>query len=112
MKNPEIYIAHILDAINTIQKYLKDLSYEQFLKDQKTQDAVVRQLEIIGESAAQLEEEYKQKNSSLPWILMTDMRNKLIHEYFNVDLEIVWQTTKKSLPELRKALEESSKKVA
>ena len=99
-KDPKIYIENIQEAINKIGKYVRGLTFEQFIEDDKTHDAVIRQLETIGEASTQLEEEFKQKYPNLPWKFMQAMRNKLIHEYFGVDLEIVWQTITESLPEL------------
>lgn len=104
-KDPKIYIEHILSAIQKINQYTTDLSIEQFIEDDKTHDAVIRQLETIGEAAGQLEDEFRQQYSNMPWKFMLAMRNKLIHEYFDVDLEIVWKTVKESLPELKKQLE-------
>lgn len=104
-KNPLIYIEHIQESISKIDRYLAAFTFDEFVQDEKTQDAVIRQLEIIGEAATQLEEEFKKQSPQMPWRFMRAMRNKLIHEYFDVDLEVVWETVKVSLPELKKELE-------
>jgi len=101
MKNPQIYLDHILTAIKKTETYVLNLNYDQFVIDEKTQDAIIRQLEIIGEAAGQLDEEFKIKYPNLPWQLMQATRNKLIHEYFDVDLEVVWETLQTDLPELK-----------
>jgi len=92
MKNDFVYLRHILDAIEKIERYLESHAYDSFAKDEKTIDAVVRELEIIGEAARNVSEGFQLEHPSLPWREMAEMRNKLIHEYFDVDTEIVWQT--------------------
>ena len=104
-----VYLRHILEAIESIEEYLKDFNYEAFLKDKKTIDAVVRELEIIGEAINQLEKTYQEENKSLrdidiPIEEIVEMRNILIHEYFGVDLELVWDTLKEDLPNLKTQL--------
>lgn len=69
------------------------------------QDAVVRRIEIIGEAVRNLPNDFKESNPKTPWLDIADMRNKLIHEYFDVDLELVWEVIKKDLPELKKQIE-------
>jgi len=108
-KNDKVYVYHILDAIETIQDFLKDVkTVDEFLKPEqkKTQDAVVRELEIIGEAAKQLTELFRSKISELPWNKITAMRNKLSHEYWDVDLRIVWKTVMDHLDPLKQALQE------
>lgn len=104
MKDPNVYLKHILDAINQIGRYVSGLEKAAFLEDPKTQDAVVRQFEIIGEAVMHLDETVKEKHSSLPWQRIVDMRNKLIHEYFGVDMELVWETIVEELPTLKSSV--------
>ncbi|OGZ09562.1 MAG: hypothetical protein A3D67_04495 [Candidatus Lloydbacteria bacterium RIFCSPHIGHO2_02_FULL_51_22] len=106
MERDEAYIRHILDAITAIEKYTKDIPKEQFLdkRNQMMQDAVIRELEVIGEAVKRLSDTVKEKSADVPWRDIGDMRNILIHEYFGVDLEIVWETLQSDIPHLRKIL--------
>ena len=98
----------IVEAIDKIQHYAEGLSYEEFCQSNMVVDAVLRNLELIGEASSHVSNEIKEEYPEVPWKLMISMRNILIHEYFGVDLEIVWKTIQESLPELlmivRKAL--------
>ena len=100
----ELYLDDILTSISRIEDYAKDFSLDTFAKDQKTIDAVVRNLEIIGEAARNIPEDYKEEHSHLPWGEMMSMRNKVIHEYFGVDINILWQTIQEDLPKLKDQL--------
>lgn len=80
----------IKEAISRINKYIKNLNYEQFLKDLKTQDAVVRNFEIIGEAVKFLPDDLKRKTESIPWNKIAGIRDRLIHQYFGVNYEIIW----------------------
>jgi len=103
-RNINLYLLDINSAINNIIKYTKNLSLAKFRKDGKTIDAVIRNLEIIGEAANNLPREITIVNSDIPWDKIIAMRNKVIHEYFGVDVDILWQTIKEDLPELRKQI--------
>ncbi|MFB6209758.1 MAG: DUF86 domain-containing protein [Candidatus Nanohaloarchaea archaeon] len=105
MKEDEVYIQHILDAIGKIQEYTEDMSEEEFNEDSLVQDGVIRQIEVIGEAAKQLSKEKRQKYEEIEWNDIAGMRDKLIHKYFGVDLEQVWETVEKDIPKLKKALE-------
>jgi uncharacterized protein with HEPN domain len=110
MKDHNIYLEHILEAINRIEMYIDEFNFEEFTKDFKTQDAVIRQFEIVGEAVNKLEENFLKRHPELPWDKMVAMRNKLIHEYFGVDIEIVWQTIHKRLPELKRSIQKALEK--
>jgi uncharacterized protein with HEPN domain len=103
-KTPTVFLLHIRDAIYQIEQYTVNYSYEAFLKDNKTQDAVIRQLEIIGEATTNLEETFKNDNSEIPWREISDFRNVLAHEYWDVDLAIVWKTVHEDVSALKVAL--------
>lgn len=77
------------------------MDFKDFAKDDKTSSAVVRKLEIIGEAAKNVPDEIKQKYKELPWSDMARMRDKIIHDYFGIDNEIVWKTIKEKLPEIK-----------
>ncbi|MCF7845574.1 MAG: DUF86 domain-containing protein [Candidatus Pacebacteria bacterium] len=104
MRDP-LHLKDIVDSINKIERYTKKLSFEKFSNDDMAIDAVIRNLEIIGEASKNLSEEFKEKNSIIPWGSIVGMRNKAIHEYFDLDIEILWKTVKEDIPTLKKDLE-------
>ena len=106
MKDDSIYIDHILASIDRIINYISDLDLSTFLNDLKTQDAVVRQLEIIGEATKKISYEFRKDNSSIPWADMAGMRDRLIHDYIDVDFEIVWKTVTESITQLKELMTE------
>ena len=95
-----LYCEDILDSGNAILQYIKGMSFEEFCKDRKTYSAVIREFEIIGEAAGKLPDELKQRPSTVEWQDIKDFRNLLAHEYFGVDLEIVWKIIQDDLPVL------------
>lgn len=97
-------IDDIVEAIGKIERYTHRMDYESWRNDEKTIDAVVKNLEVIGEAASHLPVEIQEKFSDLPWSMMKKMRNILAHEYFGIDLEIIWNTIQKDLPILKKKL--------
>ena len=100
-RDPQLYLRDILDSINKIAKFSQELSYEDFKANDMAIDAIVRNLEIIGEAARNMPAEVKDNNTEIPWEKMVSMRNKILHEYFGVDLEILWKTTQEDLPVLK-----------
>lgn len=102
----KLYLQDVLSAIRKIEKYVGETSFEEFAKDDKTTDAVVRNLEIIGEATKRMPSEIKGKYSSIEWKKIAGLRDILIHAYFGVDLEIVWDVLKNKLPDLKKKIEE------
>jgi uncharacterized protein with HEPN domain len=94
------YLNDILDSIADIQEFTAGLTGEDFFNDKKTIKAVVRSLEVIGEAASRLPEKIREMHPETPWREIIAMRNRLIHEYFGVDLDIVWQTIEEDLPPL------------
>lgn len=99
-----LYIKDILDAIKNIENYTQGISFMKFSKDQKTIDAVVRNFEIIGEASKSLSNRIKSSSPEIPWKDVTGMRNKITHEYFGVDLEIIWKAILEDLPAFKKAI--------
>ena len=102
--DPQIFIEHILDSIEAVENHVARKDIEDFKKDIKTQDAVMRRLEIIGEAVKNLPASFKKEHPEILWPKIAGMRNFLIHEYFGVELKLVWSTVKKNLPELKKQL--------
>ncbi len=105
-KDAFVYINHIVDAMEMIKEYMRHMKKEEFLHDKKTQDAVMRELTVIGEATALLGNAFKNKYSDVPWTRMKGTRNRVVHGYFSVDLNILWDITSKDLPELKKKLED------
>ncbi len=99
-----LYIDDIIEAINKIEEYTKDLDFEKFSIDNKTVDAAIRNFEIIGEAAKKLSPEIKKGYSDIPWKIMSEMRNKLTHEYFGINKKILWKTIKEDLPTIKPSL--------
>ena len=85
------------------------MSYEQFISDKKTLNAVVRSIEVIGEAAKSLPESLKAKNNELPWREITGMRDKLIHAYFGMDTQTIWKTVKENIPQLKQTIKKMAK---
>ena len=98
------YLRHIVEAIDTIQAYTAGMDAAAFIADRKTCDAVIRNIEIIGEACNNVTKhhsEFAAEHPSIPWGFAYEMRNALSHGYFNVDSAIVWQTVQHDLPKLR-----------
>ena len=99
-RNWELRIADIIDAIEKILSYVEGMTFDQFVDDPKTIDAVIRNITVIGEAARNVPEEVIGRHSSLPWREMRDIRNVVVHEYFGVDNNVVWDTLQRNLPPL------------
>jgi uncharacterized protein with HEPN domain len=95
-----LLIVDILEAIQNINEYTYGLSFEDFSKDKKTKDAVIRNFEIIGEASNKLSNHFKKEHSEIEWKSMTNFRNVIIHEYFGVDIDIMWNIISTKLPSL------------
>ncbi len=104
------FLSDIQEAIRRIGKYTAGITYQAFLEDTKTQDAVIRNLEIIGEATKNLSQDLRERYPHVPWKGMAGVRDRLIHHYFGVNLDIVWQIVTDELPEvasqLKKILQE------
>ena len=111
MKSDVLYLGHILNAISKIEDYISSSNYETFKNNNMMVDAVVRELEIIGEASNNLSEEFKRKNPEMPLRDAIDMWNFLAHEYFGVNTKVVWDTCKDDLIKLRKFVEERLQKL-
>ena len=94
------YLHDMLEAISRISKYCEKFSYEDFLQDTMAQDAVVRNLEIIGEAVKNLHETFKQEHADVPWKSIAGIRDRLIHDYFGVNWDIVWNVVENDIPDL------------
>lgn len=100
------YLNDILESISDIKEFVAGIDYENFLRDKKTSKAVIRSLEIIGEAAKKIPEPLRNNHKEIPWQEIMGMRNKLAHEYFGVDLDIVWQSIHEDINPLEAVVKE------
>lgn len=103
-RDPALLIEDICVAMDKIARYTAGMERPAFLADEKTADAVVRNLEIIGEAAKQVPEDFKARHASVPWAQMAGLRNRIVHDYAGIDLELIWEIVGHSLPPLREQL--------
>ena len=103
-KEPIFFLQDIQNSVEKIFKYTKDISYEEFVSNDMIKDAVERNFEIIGEAVKNLPEDFRSQYPHIPFKQIAGMRDKLIHDYFGVDYEIVWKTIKDKLPQFCKEI--------
>lgn len=106
MQHDLIRIRHMLAAAKDAMEFAADKTRADLAKDRLHMLAIIKSIEIIGEAASKVTDTFKIENTNIPWNDIINMRNRLIHAYFDVNLDIVWQTVKTDLPDLIKALEE------
>ena len=104
-KDPLIFVKHILNSIKEINFFSKGISEGEFLESSLIQSAVIRQLEIIGEATKNLPLHFRKMYAFVEWAKIAGLRDKIIHHYFGIDLEIIWVVIKKDLPKLKKDIE-------
>ena len=104
MKGDRAYLRHVLDAIDKIDSYAS-VGRDVFMSTSHWQDAIMRQLEIIGEATKRLSKDLRSGHTEVPWRRMAGLRDVLIHDYFGVDLAAVWEITQKDLPKLKVSIE-------
>jgi uncharacterized protein with HEPN domain len=105
MRDYSLYLKDILAAIESIEGFIAGMDLDTFQVDDKTNSAVIRKLEIIGEAVKQIPDEIRQEYSQIPWKEMAGMRDKLIHFYFGVDYHLVWKTITERLPHVKQDIE-------
>ena len=101
-RDPLVLLEDIMLAIQKISRYTSQMDQDAFLKDELVIDGVARNLEIIGEAARQLPEEFRRNHAEVPWTQIAGLRNRIVHDYFGLDLEIIWEIIQHDLPELEK----------
>jgi len=110
-KDASVFVEDIMEGIEKIEGYIEGMSKEEFLGDSRTQDAVIRRLEVMGEAVKNIPQDFRDEYPEIPWKQIAGMRDVLIHEYFGVNLERVWKTIKTDLPELKQKISEASPKL-
>jgi len=104
-KDPQILLRHIRESIDLIFVYMDGVSEDGFKRDIGTQDKVLRRIEIIGEAVKGLPDDFIDIHPEVPWRQIASMRDLIIHEYFSIDIDLVWEIVKKKLPELKSKIE-------
>ena len=107
-RHSKLLVSDILESACKIQDYTAGLNFEDFIKDSKTIDAVIRNFEIIGEAANRLSEEFKDKNPDIDWHRIRGFRNRIVHDYFGIDHSIVWLIKETFLPQMIKQIQSIS----
>ena len=105
-RTPQLLLEDMLQSMEKISTYIGTMDKESFVKDTRTVDAVVRNLEVIGEAASRIPEDFKAVHAEVPWRRVIGLRNRVIHEYFGVDLEIVWSVASLDLPPLKSGIKQ------
>ena len=105
MRDYRLYLKDIVAAMESIEKFVAGMSFEEFQNDDKTSSAVMRKLEIIGEAVKQVPSEVRKKYPQVPWREMAGMRDKLIHFYFGVDYSLVWRAITERLPGIKREVQ-------
>lgn len=105
-KDPKILLQHILESVEILQSYLADIGEDQFLKDFEKQDAVERRLQIIGQAIIQLPQEFKDQHTAIEWARIAGLRNRLVHEYLDIDHLLIWNIINKSLPKFKESIQQ------
>lgn len=100
-KDDTIYLRHILDATNIVEEYLQGVDEAKFKATRLLQDGVIRQIEVIGEAVRHISKDLRRTYPEIPWQDVAGMRDKLIHDYFGIDIEKVWLTAQEDLPVLK-----------
>ena len=99
-----LYLDDILEAIRKIEKYVEGMDFEQFRKDEKTGDAVIRNFSVIGEAVKHIPPIIRKKHPDIPWKIIAGMRDKLVHEYFGIRYDVVWETIELRLTSFKVAV--------
>ena len=107
-RDPLILVEDVRASITKIERYVAGLSHDQFITDDLRKDAVARNLEIIGEAVRQMPDDFKQAHANVPWPQIAGLRNRIVHDYFGLDWEIIWHVLQNELSELKTRLPTAS----
>ncbi len=107
----KLFVKDVLDAIDKIEEFIGNMEYGEFIQDDKTSTAVVKKIEIIGEAIKNIPRDVRVKYNAIPWKDIVGMRNKITHNYFKIDYEIVWNVVKEKLPALKIQVEQVLKEM-
>lgn len=108
-RSAQLLLGDIFESIEKIQKFTKGMSFDKFINDDKTVDAVIRNFEIIGEASNRLPDEFREKHVEIDWARIRGFRNRIVHDYFGIDHSIVWEIIKGYVPELSKSIQKIMK---
>ena len=111
MRKFNFYLIDIIEAMEKIEEFVNDLSFEEFQKDDKTYSAIIRKFEIIGEASKNIPDKIRNELSEIPWKEMAGMRDRLIHSYFGIDYKLVWITIKERIPKVKLLIKEAFKQL-
>jgi uncharacterized protein with HEPN domain len=100
-RSPDLYLNEILTSMDKIERYIAGVTFDEFIQREQLIDAVERNIEKIGEAAAAVPDEIRSRYPDVPWKTIVGLRNKVIHHYFAVDKEVIWQIAKKNIPETK-----------
>lgn len=103
-KDDSIFVEHILESIEAVEKFSKGMTRSELVKNRLKQSAIIREIEVIGEAVKNISKSIKEKYKNISWREISGTRDKMIHHYFGIDLEIVWEIVKIGLPELKKQM--------
>lgn len=103
-RDNKLFVRDIIDAMESIEGFIGNMTLDKLRKDEKTSSAVLRKFEIIGEAAKYMPKEIKDKYKDIPWKSMVGMRDRLIHAYFGIDYNLVWSAIKSEIPKLKPQL--------
>ena len=105
------YLKDILDSCFSVQEFVKGISFDKFVDDKKTKFATIRAIEVIGEAVKSIPASFRASYPNIPWKQIAGMRDKLIHEYFGVDAQVLWKTAKEDIPAIRSEFEKIIKEM-
>jgi uncharacterized protein with HEPN domain len=100
----ELLIEDLWEAVGKVERYTDGLDHDRFVQDEKTIDSVVRNFEVIGEAAWKLPLEFRDRHSDVPWKKIIGLRHRIVHDYFDIDLEIIWQILERDIPSFKQNL--------
>lgn len=107
----KLFIKDLLECINKIEDFVNEMSFDEFMKDEKTKSAVVREIEVMGEAVKNIPSSIRERYKDIPWNQMAKTRDKIIHFYFGVDYEIVWRVIRERLPKIKPSLKKMLKEM-